>query len=105
MPRLAIFANSVLGTAFGHLQFVFDPDASGAFDGDELDLDVDSGLDWDVAPVDAFNGSDSDPAVFFSDVEALSFSSAIAEGGISKATQAASRERGRRTGIFAASCL
>lgn len=62
MPGLHLIANTVLGTAYGHMQLVFDAD--GIFgNGDELELEVQAPIliglgDWDVRPVQAMEVPD-----------------------------------------------
>lgn len=62
MSAIYLAANQVLGTAFGHLQFVFDPDDT-LDSGDELEFEVQPTAIigesfWDVSPEQAFEVPD-----------------------------------------------
>lgn len=54
MPDIWLVTNKIIFTNYGHAQFVYDPD--GIWDnGDELELEVQSGSNWSVEPVDDFS--------------------------------------------------
>ncbi len=62
MSEIYLVANQVLGTSFGHLQLVYDPDST--FDnGNELEIEVQGPFlgigDWDVRPVQSMSLSGS----------------------------------------------